>query len=90
MNMYTIGVLKSREKGVKKVFDEIMAENVPNMKKETNSHVHETQRILNKMNAKRPTPKLITFKMAKVKDRILKVAKEKLSHVKGNPNKTIS
>ena len=90
MNMHTIGVLRSREKGVKKVFDEIMAENVPNMKRETNSHVHKTQRILNKMNAKRPTPKLIIFKMAKVKDRTLKVAKEKLSHVKGNPNKAIS
>ena len=36
-NMHIMGVLKEeeREKGTEKVFEEIMAENLPNLKKET-------------------------------------------------------
>ena len=41
--------------------------------------VQEAQRILNKMDAKRPSPRHIIIKMPKVKDkeRILKAAREK-------------
>ena len=41
--------------------------------------VQEAQRISNKMDAKRPTPRHIIIKMQKVKDkeRILKAAREK-------------
>ena len=41
--------------------------------------VQETQRVPNKMDAKRPTPRHIIIKMPKVKDkeRILKAAREK-------------
>ena len=35
---------------VENVFDEIMAENFPSLKKETDVHVQEAQRIPNKMN----------------------------------------
>ena len=52
---------------VRNVFDEIMAENVPNMKKETDIQVQEAQRFPNKMNPNRPTPRHIIIKMAKVK-----------------------
>ena len=60
------------------VFEEIMAENSPNLKKETDIQIQEAQRVPNKMNPNRPIPRPI-IKMAKVKDkeRILKAAKKK-------------
>ena len=69
-----------------------MAENFPNLKKEIDSHVQETQIIPNKMNPNRPTTKHITIKMAKVKDkdRILKAAREKQSQLQGNPHIRLS
>ena len=56
-----------------------MKENFPNLVKEIDIQVQETQRVLNKMDAKRSTPRHIIIKMPKVKDkkRILKSAKEK-------------
>ena len=54
-----------------------MAENFPNLKKETDIQIQEAQRIPNKMNPKRP--KSYHKEMSKVKDkeRILKAAREK-------------
>ena len=46
-----------------------MAENFPNLKKETDIQVQEAQSVPNKMNSNRPTPRHIIIKMAKVKDR---------------------
>ena len=65
--------------GIKNVFEEIMAENFPNLKKETDIQVQEAQRVPNKMNLNGPTPRHIIIKMAKVEDkeRILKAAREK-------------
>ena len=57
-----------REKAVKNVFDKIMAENFSNLKEETGLHVQEAQKDLNKMNPKRPTPRPVIIKMAKVRD----------------------
>ena len=54
-----------------------MAENFPNLKKETDIQVQEAQRVPNKMNPNRPTPRHIIIKMTKVKERILKAAREK-------------
>ena len=56
-----------------------MAENFPNLKKETNIQVQEIWRVPNKMNPNRPTARHIIIKMSKVKDkeRILKAAREK-------------
>ena len=56
-----------------------MKENFPNLVKEINMQIQEAQRIPNKMDAKRPTPRHIIIKMSKVKDkeRILKAAREK-------------
>ena len=51
-----------------------MAENFPNLKKETD--IQKPQRVPNKMNPNRPTP-IHIIKMAKVKERILKIAREK-------------
>ena len=55
-----------------------MTENFPNLVKEIDIQVQETQRVPNEMNPKRPTPRHIIIKMPKVKDneRILKAARE--------------
>ena len=61
----------------------MMAENIPNLIQN-----QETQGVPNKMNPKRPTPRHITTKMSKVKDKekILKVAREKQPVIyKGTP-----
>ena len=64
------------EKRTENVFDEIMAENFPNLKKETDIQVQEVQWVPNKTNPSRATPHII-IKMAKAKERILKATREK-------------
>ena len=54
-----------------------MKENFPNLVKETDMQVQEAQRILIMIDAKRPTPRHIIIKRPKVKERILKAAREK-------------
>ena len=44
-----------------------MKENFPNLVKEIDMQVQEAQRIPNKMDAKRPTPRYIIIKMPKFK-----------------------
>ena len=55
-----------------------MKENFPNLMKEIDMQVQEAQKVPNKLDAKRPTPRHIIIKMPKVKDkeRILKTARE--------------
>ena len=57
----------------------MIKENFPNLIKETDMQVKESQRVPDKMDAKRPTPRHIIIKMPKVKnkERILKAAREK-------------
>ena len=57
----------------------IMKENIPKFVKEIDMQVQESERIPNKMDAKRPIPRHIIIKMPKVKDkeRILKPARAK-------------
>ena len=57
----------------------IMKENFPNSVKKRDMQVQEAERVPNKMDANRPTPRCIIIKRAKVKDkeRILNVAREK-------------
>ena len=56
-----------------------MAENFPNLWRETDIQVQKAQRVPNKMNTKRHTPRHVIIKMIKFKDkkRILKMAREK-------------
>ena len=51
------------------LFEKIMKENFPNLMKEMDTEVQEAQRIPNKMNTKRTTPRHIIIKMPKVKDK---------------------
>ena len=55
-----------------------MKENFPDLKKEIDMQIQEAQRVSNKMDAKRPSPRHNIIKMPKVidKERILKAAKE--------------
>ena len=58
---------------------ETIAENFPNMGKETVNQVQEVQSIPSRVNAKRNTPRHIVIKLTKIKDKdkILKATKEK-------------
>ena len=61
------------------LFEKIMKENFPNLAKEIDIQVQEAQRVPNKLDPKRTTPRHIIIKMPKVKDkeRILKAARER-------------
>ena len=63
-----------RAQGIENPFEEIMTENFPNLAKEIDIQAQKAQRVLNKINSKRSTPRHIIIKMPKVKD---KAAKEK-------------
>ena len=65
-----------------------MKENFLDLVKEIDTQVQVAQRVPNKMDAKRPTPRHITVKMPKFrgKERILKAAREKkLVNYRGVP-----
>ena len=68
-----------------------MKENFPNLVKEIDMQVQEAQRVPNKMDAKRPTPRHIIIKLQNVKDKekIKKAAKE-VSYLQGSSRKTVS
>ena len=53
-----------------------MAENVPTLK-ETDIKIQEAQRAPNMLNPNRSTPRRMLRKVAKVKERVLKAAREK-------------
>ena len=80
-NIHIIGVPEGeeREKGTEKVFQEIIAENLPNMGKEPLTQIQEAQRVPYKINPRRNIPKHILIKLTKIKDKeeILKAAREK-------------
>ena len=57
---------RERDRGVKNVFDEIIAENLPNLRKETDNQVQEAQSSPHQMNPKRPT--LGVVKMTKTEE----------------------
>ena len=80
-NIHIIGVPEGeeREKETEKIFQEIIAENFPNMWKESLTQIQEAQQVPYKINPRRNTPRHILIKLTKIKDKekILKVAREK-------------
>ena len=80
-NIPTVGVPEGeeREKGPEKIFEEIIAENFPNMGKEIVNQVQEAQRVPGRINPRRNTPRHIVIKLTKIKDKdkILKATREK-------------
>uniref|UniRef100_A0A8D2BZW4 L1 transposable element RRM domain-containing protein n=1 Tax=Sus scrofa TaxID=9823 RepID=A0A8D2BZW4_PIG len=88
-NLCIIGIPEGvgKDKGMENIFEEIIAENFPNLK-DTEFKIQEAQRAPNKLNPNRPTPRHIIRKKAKVSDeeRILKAAREKQNVTyKGTP-----
>ena len=84
---YYRGARRRREKkGQKKIFQEIIDENFPNMGKESLTQIQEAQRVPYKINPRRNTPRHILIKLTKIKDKekILKAAREKKTY-KGTP-----
>ena len=80
-NIHIIGVPEGeeRERGLEKIFEEIIVENFPNMGKEIATQVREAQRVPYRINPRRHTPRHIVIKLAKIKDKekLLKAAREK-------------
>ena len=70
---------KERENGPEKIFEEIIAENFPNVGKEIVNQVQEAQRVPGRINPRRNTPRHIIIKLTKIKDKdkILKATREK-------------
>ena len=67
-NIHIIGVLEEeREKGPKKIFEEILVKNFPNMGKEIGTQVQEAQRVPGRINPSRNTPRHIIIKLTKLK-----------------------
>ena len=80
-NSHIIGVPEGeeREKGPKKIFEEIIVENFPNMGKEIATQVQERQRVSGRINPRRNMPRHMVIKLAKItdKEKLLKVARKK-------------
>src|SRR3712207_8964297 len=66
-----------------------MAENFPNLVREMDLQVTEANRSPNFINARRPTPRHIVVKLAKVndKEKILRTARQKKLTYKGTPDR---
>ena len=70
---------EEKEQEIGNLFEKLIKENFPNLVKEIDMQIQKAQRVSNKMDVKRPTPKHIIIKMPKIKtkERVLKAAREK-------------
>ena len=70
---------EEREKGAENIFEDLIAKNFPNLRKQTAIQVQPSQRVPYRIQPKRNTPRHIVIKMEKIidKERILKAAREK-------------
>ena len=80
-NIRIIGVPEEEEKkkGTKKIFEEIIVVNFPNMGKEIVNQVQEVQRVPYRINPRRNTARYILIKLSKIKykEKKLKAEREK-------------
>ena len=66
------------EQGIENLFEEITTKNFSNLMKEKDTQVQEAQRVPNKLDPKRPIPRHIIIKMARLnEERILKATRKK-------------
>ena len=70
-NIHIVGIPEEEKskQGINNLFEEIMTENLPNLMKEKDTQVQEAQRVPNKLDPKRPTPRHILIKMTRLKDK---------------------
>uniref|UniRef100_A0A8C0N314 L1 transposable element RRM domain-containing protein n=1 Tax=Canis lupus familiaris TaxID=9615 RepID=A0A8C0N314_CANLF len=82
-NLRLIGVPEGaeRDRGPEYVFEQILAENFPNLGRETGIQIQEIERSPPKINKNRSTPRHLIVKLANSKDKekILKAARDKKS-----------
>ena len=80
-NVRIIGITKGvgKKRGLEEVFEQIVADNFPNLARETNIHVQEAERTPSKLNHDKPTPCHITVQFANIRSKVtvLKVARAK-------------
>ena len=80
-NICIIGVPEGekREKGPKKIFEEIKIKNFPNVGKEIATQVQEVQRAPGRINPRRNRPRHVVIKLTKIKgkEKLLKATREK-------------
>ena len=80
-NIRIIGVAEGeeRQKGPDKIFQEIIVEKFPKMRKEIANQVQEAQRVSYRIDPRRNTPRHIVIRLAKIKDKekLVKAAREK-------------
>ena len=57
------------EQGIENLFEKVMMENFPNLRRQKVTQLQETQRVPSKRNPKRPTARHIIIKMAKFQDK---------------------
>ena len=80
-NILIIGVPEGeeREKGPKKIFEEIIVENFPSMGKEIATEVQEMQRVPGRINQRRKMPRHIVIKLTNIKDKekLLKATRDR-------------
>ena len=81
---------EEKEQEIRNLFEKIMKENFPNLVKEISMQVQQAQRVPNKMDANRPTPRYIIIKMPKVKDRERIKSKRKESYLQRSSPKNVS
>ena len=79
---------EERNKGPEKIFQEMIAENYPNIGKEAVTQFQEVQRVPCRINPRRNTPRHIIIKLIKIKDKkkILKAT----NNIQKNLHKVIS
>ena len=70
-NIHILGVPEGeeREKQPEKIFEEIMAENIPNMEKGTVIQVQEAERVPGRIKPRRNMLRHIVIKLTKIKDK---------------------
>ena len=80
-NICIIGVSEGeeRDKGPENIFEEIIAENFPNMGKEIATQIQEAQRVPYRINPRRNMSRHRVIKWIKIKDKekLLKATREK-------------
>ena len=79
---------EEKKKRYETIFEEIIVENFPNMKKEIVNQVQEAKRVPHRINPRGNTPRHRLIKLTKIKhkEKILKAAREKQQVTyKGNP-----
>ena len=83
-NIQIIGVPEEEDikKHHEKILEAIIAENFPKIGKEIPTQVQETQRVPNRINPRRNTPRHILIKLTKIKhkEQILKAAKRETTN----------